>query len=66
MGRKGKVGFALLGQPDRADLFFPMNDDPSDKARVAFRITVPKRLTSVGDRTTYIYGTRDPIPTHVV
>ncbi|MCB5909070.1 M1 family metallopeptidase [Streptomyces sp. SF28] len=73
---KGK-GFAVLGQPDRAHLFFPMNDHPSDKARVTFRITVPKNLTAVangtlrrtttkGDRTTYIYGTRDPIPTEVV
>ncbi|MFF2925689.1 M1 family metallopeptidase [Streptomyces celluloflavus] len=74
---KGKEGFALLGQPDRAHLFFPMNDHPSDKARVTFRITVPKNLTAVangtlrrtttkGDRTTYVYGTRDPIPTEVV
>ncbi|MFD9825048.1 M1 family metallopeptidase [Streptomyces violascens] len=73
----GKEGFALLGQPDRAHLFFPMNDHPSDKARVTFRITVPKNLTAVangtlrqtttkGDRTTYVYGTCDPIPTHVV
>lgn len=74
---KGKEGFALLGQPDRGHLFFPMNDHPSDKARVVFRITVPKHLTAVangtlrhttskGDRTTYVYSTRDPIPTHVV
>ncbi|MYU51702.1 MULTISPECIES: M1 family aminopeptidase [Streptomyces] len=60
-----------------AHLFFPMNDHPSDKARVTFRITVPKNLTAVatgtlrrtttkGDRTTYVYGTRGPIPTEVV
>lgn len=72
-----KDGFALLGQPDRAHLFFPMNDHPSDKARVTFRVTVPKGLRAVangslrsrtvsGDRVTYTYATRDPIPTHVV
>ncbi|WP_063798082.1 M1 family metallopeptidase [Streptomyces sp. 150FB] len=70
-------GFVLFGQPDRSHLFFPMNDIPSDKARVTFRITVPNDLQAVaggtlrsrrtvGDRTTYVYGTRDPIPTDVV
>jgi aminopeptidase N len=70
-------GFSLFGQPDRAHLFFPMNDIPRDKARVTFRITTPKDLQAVaggtlrshstaGDRTTYVYSTRDPIPTDVV
>ncbi|WUH91752.1 M1 family metallopeptidase [Streptomyces sp. NBC_00433] len=70
-------GFALFGQPDRSHLFFPMNDHPSDKARVTFRITTPKALQAVaggtlksrttrGDRTTYVYSTRDPIPTDTV
>ncbi|WP_036333591.1 M1 family metallopeptidase [Microbispora sp. ATCC PTA-5024] len=70
-------GFVLFGQPDRAHLFFPMNDHPADKATVTFRVTVPKdlqvaangtlrsRSTSRG-RTTYVYGTRDPIPTQTV
>ncbi|MFH9332191.1 M1 family metallopeptidase [Streptomyces althioticus] len=73
----GSDGFALLGQPDRAHLFFPMNDHPGDKARVTFRITTPKDMTAVangtlvsrtshGDRSTWVYATRDPIPTHVV
>ncbi|MFI5710023.1 M1 family metallopeptidase [Kribbella sp. NPDC051620] len=69
-------GFALLGQPDRSHLFFPMNDIPSDKAVVTFRVTVPSDLQAVaggtlrskktvGGRTTYVYTTRDPIPTDV-
>ncbi|MER7739166.1 M1 family metallopeptidase [Streptomyces sp. NPDC096538] len=73
----GSDGFALLGQPDRAHLFFPMNDHPGDKARVTFRITAPKDMTAVangtlmsrtsnGDRSTSVYATRDAIPTHVV
>lgn len=73
----GDDGFSLLGQPDRAHLFFPMNDYPSDKARVTFRITTPKDLQAVasgtlqsrstqGGRTTSTYTTRDPIPTQAV
>ena len=69
-------GFAVMGQPDRAHMFFPGNDYPSDKARFTFRVTTPKNLQAVasgtlrsrkttGDRTTYTYTTRDPIPTHV-
>jgi aminopeptidase N len=70
-------GFSLFGQPDRAHVFFPMNDYPSDKARVTFRITTPndrqavangtlQSKTTDGDRTTYVYSTRDPISTQVV
>lgn len=70
-------GFAIFGQPDRAHMFFPMNDYPADKARVAFRVTVPNGLqvaangtlrsrTVSAGRTTYVYGTRDPIPTQAV
>ncbi|MFI5735028.1 M1 family metallopeptidase [Kribbella sp. NPDC051587] len=73
----GSDGFWLLGQPDRAHLFFPMNDVPRDKARVTFRINVPRDRQAVasgllkskvtsGNRTTYVYSTRDPIPTDVV
>lgn len=69
-------GFALFGQPDRAHLFFPSNDHPSDKATFTFRVTVPNGLTAVangqltqqrtqGDRTTFVYETRHPMATHV-
>ncbi|MEU7879190.1 M1 family metallopeptidase [Microbispora bryophytorum] len=69
-------GFAVMGQPDRAHMFFPGNDHPSDKARFTFRVTTPKNLQAVasgtlrsrrttGGRTTYTYTTRDPIPTDV-
>ncbi|MGW2602085.1 M1 family aminopeptidase [Streptomyces klenkii] len=71
-----KDGFALMGRPDRAHLFFPANDHPSDKARFTFRISTPKNLRAVangflisrrtaGDRTTYTFRTRHPIPTRV-
>ncbi|MFC0437819.1 M1 family metallopeptidase [Kutzneria buriramensis] len=67
-------GFVTFAQPDRAHEFFPSNDYPSDKARFTTHITVPNDVQAVsngtlrdkktvGDRTTYTYGTRDPIPT---
>ncbi|MBB5895899.1 M1 family metallopeptidase [Kutzneria kofuensis] len=67
-------GFVTFAQPDRAHEFFPGNDHPSDKARITTHITVPndvqavsngtlRNKKTVGDRTTYTYGTRDPIPT---
>ncbi|WP_410618782.1 M1 family metallopeptidase [Amycolatopsis sp. cmx-8-4] len=69
-------GFAFMGQPDRAHLFFPSNDHPSDKAVFTFRITTPVDTTAVangtlvsrrtdGDRTTFVYRTAHPIPTDV-
>ena len=69
-------GFAFMGQPDRAHLFFPANDYPSDKARFTFRVTTPSDLTAVangtlvsrrrsGDRTTYVWQTASDIPTDI-
>jgi len=69
-------GFAFMGQPDRAHLFFPSNDYPSDKARFTFRVTTPSDLTAVsngslvstvraGDRTTYVWRTASDIPTDI-
>ncbi|MEU6113991.1 M1 family metallopeptidase [Streptomyces sp. NPDC047117] len=72
-----KDGFAFMGQPDRAHLFFPSNDVPSDKARITFGVTVPRGTKAVangdlvrhrrlaGSRDEYTYTTRDEIPTHV-
>jgi aminopeptidase N len=69
-------GFAMLGQPDRAHLFFPCNDHPSDKARFTFRVSVPDGLTAVANgalaerrsaagRTTFVYRGARPMATHV-
>ncbi|MFE1592915.1 M1 family metallopeptidase [Nocardia sp. NPDC058705] len=70
-------GFALLGQPDRAHVFFPSNDHPRDKAIVSFRVSTPADVQAVANgtrqssttdngRTTVVYRTAQPIPTHVV
>lgn len=71
-------GFALLGQPDRAHLFFPCDDIPGDKARTTFHVTVPDDLEVVANgartsvvpaperRKTITYRTREEIPTDVV
>jgi len=70
-------GFALMGQPDRAHVFFPMNDHPSDKATVTVHVTAPDTLvvaangTETGriplddSRATTTFATRDPIATEV-
>lgn len=69
-------GFAMMGQPDRAHLFFPSNDHPSDKSLFTFRVSVPDGLTAVangtlaerrsaGGRTTFVYRGAHPMATHV-
>ncbi|MGW8378127.1 M1 family metallopeptidase [Streptomyces sp. ODS28] len=72
-----KDGFALMGQPDRAHLFYPSNDVPGDKARVTFDVTVPRGTKAVangdlirhrqltGSRDQFTYASRSEIPTHV-
>ncbi|MBP2478379.1 aminopeptidase N [Crossiella equi] len=70
-------GFALWAQPDRAHLFFPVNDHPSDKARFTYRVNAPQGWTVVGNglrtaerttrgRTETTYRTAHPITTQVV
>ncbi|MEV6130833.1 M1 family metallopeptidase [Streptomyces violaceusniger] len=72
-----KDGFVVFGQPDRAHLFFPANDYPTDKARFTFRVTAPKDLqavgigtlrsrTTAGDDATTVFSTADEISTQVV
>ncbi|HEV7978887.1 MAG TPA: hypothetical protein VGP60_29510 [Amycolatopsis sp.] len=58
-------GFALMGQPDRAHLFFPSNDHPSDKAGFTFRITAPADRTAVANGTPIAKDTRDGVTTSV-
>jgi aminopeptidase N len=44
-------GFAWFGQPDRAHLFFPCNDDLADKALFSYRVTVPDGWTAIANGT---------------
>lgn len=72
-----KDGFAFMGQPDRAHLFFPSNDVPSDKARVTFDVTVPRGKKAVANgnlvrhrrlahsRDQFTYASRHRIPTDI-
>lgn len=72
-----KDGFAFMGQPDRAHLFFPSNDIPSDKAGFTFHVTTPDGIQAVsngtrvghravgGGRQEFTYRTREPIPTDI-
>jgi len=42
-------GAIVLGQPESATTWFPVNDHPSDKARYAFALTVPSGLTAIAN-----------------
>ncbi|HWO67233.1 MAG TPA: M1 family metallopeptidase [Umezawaea sp.] len=61
-------GFAWFGQPDRAHLFFPCNDDLADKALVSYRVTVPDGWTAIANGTlrghrgsTFLYASDHPM-----
>ena len=67
----------LAGEPFGADLLFPVNGHPSDKATYAFRLTVPDPYLAVangvlaerideGETTTTVWTTRDPLASYLV
>jgi aminopeptidase N len=67
----------VLGEPDGAATFFPVNDHPSDKATYGFRVTVPEDLdvatnglaveTEDGDgRRTWVSEASDPMASYLV
>ncbi|WP_329240181.1 M1 family metallopeptidase [Actinoallomurus sp. NBC_01490] len=75
-GDTGGGGFAWWGQPDRAHLFFPCNDDLTDKAIFRYRVTVPNGWTAIAngtqtsrsikaDRTTMVYSSQHPMATQL-
>ncbi|HEV7932037.1 MAG TPA: M1 family metallopeptidase [Actinomadura sp.] len=75
-GNSEDGGFAWWGQPDRAHLFFPCNDDLTDKATFTYRVTVPDGWTAVAGgtlasrkstagHTTFVYSTARPMATQL-
>ncbi|MFB9908811.1 M1 family metallopeptidase [Allokutzneria oryzae] len=75
-GRNSDGGFSFWSQPDRAHLFFPSNDHPSDKAQFVFRVDVPQgwnvvangllhSWTNNGGRDRFEYRTVHPITTQI-
>jgi aminopeptidase N len=65
-------GFAWIGQPDRAHLFFPCNDAVDDKAYFRYHVTVPTGWTvaangplvaqnATNDTTTFTYASAHPL-----
>ncbi|MBZ0287700.1 MAG: M1 family metallopeptidase [Anaerolineae bacterium] len=67
----------VIGEPDGAASFFPVNDHPLDKATYSFRITVPKpytvavngditRVVEDADSTTTLSEIRFPIASYLV
>ncbi|MFD7303498.1 M1 family metallopeptidase [Streptomyces pharetrae] len=68
-------GALALGEPVGSMAWFPGNHHPSDKAAYDLAVTVPRGLAAVsngepagerteGGRTTYIWRTAEPVPSH--
>ncbi|MCA2213197.1 M1 family aminopeptidase [Jidongwangia harbinensis] len=69
-------GMVIVGQPDVAATWFPVNDHPIDKAAYTIRVTVPKGLEAVAngvltDRstragwTTWTWDAREPMASYL-
>ncbi len=69
-------GSFVLGQPDGAANYYPVNDHPLDKAAYTFRITVPQpyqvaangvleKTIDNGNTTTYLFEARDPMASYL-
>jgi hypothetical protein len=69
-------GMVIIGAPEVADTWFPVNDHPSDKASYTFRVTVPAGLEAVangvlvdrstrGGRTTWAWDAREPMASYL-
>ena len=65
-------GALVVGEPDVAATWYPVNDHPSDKAAYTFRITVPAGLEAVANgvlisnrtrrgQTTWVWNAREPM-----
>ena len=65
-------GAFVVGEPQGSPAWYPVNDNPRDKATFDFAITVPARLTAMangvlvssattGDRTTWVWRETDPM-----
>ncbi len=69
-------GSFVLGQPDGAATFFPVNDHPLDKATYTFKITVPKpyevaangvlkKISEQADTFTYFWEVHQPMASYL-
>jgi Peptidase family M1 domain/Peptidase M1 N-terminal domain len=69
-------GMVIVGEPDGAAAWFPVNDHPLDKASYTFRVTVPagfevvangalqRKKTSHG-KTTFVWQEKDPMNSYL-
>ena len=69
-------GALVVGQPDVAATWYPVNDHPIDKAAYTFRITVPEGLEAVANgvlvsertrrgRTTWVWNAKEPMASYL-
>ena len=70
-------GSFVLGEPDGAATFFPVNDHPLDKAPYTMRVTVPEPFEVAAngiltetidqeDRNTFVFEMHDPMASYLV
>jgi len=66
----------VMGEPDGAATYYPVNDHPLDKALYKFRVTVPKpyavaangvltQTTDNGATATFVFAIRDPMASYL-
>jgi hypothetical protein len=69
-------GAVVIGEPDVAATWFPVNDHPLDKAPYTFRITVPEGLEAIANgelistrtrdgRSTWVWNAREPMASYL-
>lgn len=69
-------GMVIVGQPDVASTWFPVNDHPRDKAAYTTRVTVPRGLEAVsngvllshttkGSWTTWLWNAKEPMASYL-
>jgi aminopeptidase N len=69
-------GSFVLGEPDGAATYFPVNDHPRDKASYTFRVTVPEpfevaangvltETVDQADMNTFVFEVRDPMASYL-
>jgi hypothetical protein len=69
-------GAIIVGEPQVASTWFPVNDHPTDKASYTFHVTVPKGTTAVANGvlrshatkhgwTTWVWDAREPMASYL-
>ena len=69
-------GMLIIGEPDVASAWFPVNDHPADKASYTIKVTVPEGLEAVSNgrlqdtktkdgKTTFVWQEKAPMASYL-